>query len=663
MTFSSPTGPTRRAAPSHRQWPARAYQRRAVDFLTAQASAALFLDPGLGKTAIVLDAFRRLKERGVARRMLVIAPLRVCQTVWREEGLRWTEFRDLRFSLLHGSKKAERLRDDADIWLINPEGVKWLRDRFPMGRGFAWDTVTLDELTKFKNPTANRSKSLRAMIRHTPRRWGLTGTPAPNGYLDLFGQMLVLDDGVALGKYLTHYRDQYFQADYMGFNYTLRPGAAANIEDRLRPYVLRMSAEDYLELPALVDDVRAIDMPPDARKTYVQMRKDMLADLPEGVVTGANAAAVYSKLKQMANGAVYVNNKREVSIIHSAKMEALDELIDELAGQQLLIGYEFQHDVDRLKARFGDALYTLDGSSGARANEIVTAWNAGKIQLLACHPASAAHGLNLQYGGCAHVCWLSPIWDLELYQQFIRRIWRQGTEAQRVVNHLLCMKDTIDELALEALRDKDVTQSRLLRGLNAEILRDAETHGDGVSPRETRTTAMTVAKLSRQQDASAEEPRRVAPKGWGRAAPAADADQRERIQTMLRGGDAPEPTPAEKARAAFSEPLRTQIAAMEGDTAPDDSPKPKWGAQTDIEDFAPTGQRQASDLTVEKVNEAPTTPSAKKAKRSPAVSVEAVGEITPDLRYRCVELALAHSKTLPEALEVAKEIVDFVRAA
>src|SRR6185437_12341174 len=253
----------------------------------------------------------------------------------------------------------------------------------------------------------------------------------------LFGQMLVLDDGAALGKYITHYRDAYFQVDFNGFDYNLQPGAERRIEEKIKPYVLRMSAEDYLELPPLVDDIRELDIEPAARAVYSKMKKDMLAELPEGVVTGANAAAVYSKLKQMANGAVYMNDdKHTVSPIHNTKLDALDELVEELAGQQLLIAYEFNHDIERLRAHFGARLaYIGKGVGEMQTLEIQERWNRGEIQMLACHPASAGHGLNLQYSSCAHICWLSPIWDLELYDQFRKRVWRQGNEALRVINH------------------------------------------------------------------------------------------------------------------------------------------------------------------------------------------------------------------------------------
>lgn len=305
--FLSSVAPTqmRLAKPSHELWVPHPYQQRGVEFLCQQNSAALFLDPGMGKTSIVLAAFARLASATQANRMLVIAPLRVVHTVWEQEARKWTQFRHLRFSVLHGSKKDAALKAEADIYLMNPEGCEWLAQKY-FGRPLPFDTVVIDELTKFKNSRSVRSKQLRPRLGGVRRRWGLTGTPVPNGYMDLFGQFLMLDDGAALGKYITHYRDQYFQPGYDGFSYTLQRDGAARIEARIAPYVLRMAASDYLDLPPLVDDIRLVELPAEARKTYEQMKKDMLTELPEGVVTGANAAAVYSKLKQMANGAVYV---------------------------------------------------------------------------------------------------------------------------------------------------------------------------------------------------------------------------------------------------------------------------------------------------------------------------------------------------------------------
>jgi len=507
-----------------------------VEFLTQQNAAALFLDPGLGKTSITLSAFAHLHATNLARRALVVAPLRVIQTVWKQEAQKWTQFRHLRFATLHGPKKGEVLKsslkdDAADIYLINPEGcqwlAQWLADQF-CGRRLPFDTVVIDELTKFKNHKAVRSKTLRPLLRTVARRWGLTGTPVPNGYMDLFGQFLMLDDGAALGKYVTHYRDQYFTPDFNGFDYVLQPGAAARIEAKVAPYVLRMSAEDYLTLPPLVEDIRYVELDPEARRAYDRMKKEMIAELPQGTVTGANSAAVYSKLKQMANGAVYLSDdlrptgmqNRESVNLHDAKLDAVEELVEELAGQPLLLAYEFNHDLERLLERFPGTPYLGAGVNGKRTQELVDEWNAGKHFLLLAHPASAGHGLNLQGAGAAHIAWFGPTWDLELYEQFIQRVHRQGNTAGRVVNHLIVAKGTIDELVIDALRDKATTQDKLLSALNTEILRDAEGPASG-RYEATKESTVEIRKLSRQSDAQGQtgEPRRITPRGWG-AAPA-----------------------------------------------------------------------------------------------------------------------------------------------
>lgn len=518
---------TRIAKPEHTEWVPLRYMQRGVDFLTGQGSAALFWDPGMRKTSVTLAAFSRLKAEGLAHRMLVVAPLRVCQLVWPAEGRKWTQFRDLTFCFLHGPKKEALLRDsDADITLINPEGIPWLVQQFFGRRDLPWDVVTIDELTKFKNHRAVRSKKLRAKLGKVRYRWGLTGTPAANGYMDLFGQMLILDDGVALGKHITYYRDQYFVQGYSGFDWKLRDGAAARIEERIAPYVLRMDADDYIELPPLVDNIIPIRLDAKAARLYEEMKNEMLVSLPEGVVTAANAGAVYSKLSQMANGAVYLSEgNKEFVKIHDAKLDALEDLIEELSGQQILIAYEFQHDLKRIAERFPD-IPTLAGKSHAQAAEIEAAWNRGELPALLAHPASAGHGLNLQGSGAGHVCWFSQPWDLELYDQFIRRLRRSGSTAGRVVNHILRVLGTIDELKGEALADKDVTQGMLLKALNAEVLRDDP--APIAAGRAARTKEDDMAKkLGFQKPGGApaapaaeSAARRVQPKGWG--APADD---------------------------------------------------------------------------------------------------------------------------------------------
>ena len=492
------------------------YMSRAVEHLLTRGSAALFLDPGLGKTAITLEAFRQLKEQGRAKKMLVVAPLRVCQLVWRQEGRKWTQFRDLTFSLIHGPKKEKALAANVDIHLINPEGVAWLTQQFYGRSDLPWDTVVLDEITKFKNHRAKRSKKLRGKLKEVKRRWGLTGSPAPNGYMDLFGQMLMLDDGAALGRYVTYFRDQYFTKGWDGFSYDIRPGAAERIEAKIAPYVLRMSAEDYLDLPPLVDHKITVQLSPVARKKYEELKQEMILSLPEGVITAANAAASYSKLKQMTNGAVYLSNETEKKWVevHDTKLEALEELIEELSGTPLLVAYEFQHDLKRIQARLGEDTPTLSGLSGKRIAEVEAQWNRGELPVLLVHPASAGHGLNLQGAGASHICWFSKTWDLEMYDQTIRRIYRQGSTSDRVVNHSICVEDTIDEIVESALADKDITQSRLLDALNAEVLRDYPAPSPvRVQPKEDKMALKKLGFKTHATDHGEDAP--VVPKGWG----------------------------------------------------------------------------------------------------------------------------------------------------
>lgn len=573
--------PTRIAPPKHKVWVPHRYQGRTVVFLKENARAALFLDPGLGKTSIVLEAFRQLKEEGQAERMLVIAPLRVCQLVWRQEGKKWTQFQDLTFTLLHGSKKNERLKEDTDIHLINPEGIPWLANQFMGKRQLPYDTVTIDELTRFKNHRAQRSKRLRKKLDGIRRRWGLTGSPAPNGYMDLFGQMLILDDGAALGQHITYFRDQYFIAGYNGFDWGLRGGADKRIEERIAPYVMRMAAEDYLELPPLLDNIIPIELPPDAKRHYDEMKKEMILALPEGVVTAGNAGAMYSKLSQLANGAVYLSGGKDGDYVevHNAKIDALEDLVEELAGQPLLVAYEFQHDLDRIQARFGKDTPTLTGLSEKRITEVEAAWNRGDLPMLLVHPASAGHGLNLQEGGAGHICWFSRPFDLELYDQLIRRIFRQGTSAKRIMNHVLSVQGTMDEIKGEALEGKDTTQDRLLAALNAEILRDHpspiaagsaahEEEDTMVQKLGFRNPAADAAPAAAAQEAASGSARRVQPAGWGTSPSVVDdmppTGQEESIHEEVTGASGGKVVPRGWGAVAGSAAPSEQAEAIQG---------------------------------------------------------------------------------------------------
>jgi hypothetical protein len=544
------------------EWTPHDYQTRAVGWLASRNSAALFLDPGLGKTSSTLGAFTLLQEKKLARRMLVIAPKRVCYLVWRQEGEKWAQFRHLRFSLVHGPRKEDALAADADVYLINPEGIPWLAEQFASPQEFAdkFDTVTIDELTKFKNPSAKRFIMLHGgkyrkvrypnLLQNVTRKWGLTGTPAPNGLEDLFGQMLILDDGVSLGRYVTHFRDKYFVQGFDGYTLKPRRGADEEIQKRLKNTALRMKAEDYLTLPPLVDDIRHIQLKGKARKAYDQMKKEMVADLGAGAIKADNAAAMYSKLKQMAGGAVYridKDGKRVWERIHNEKLDALEELVEELNGQPVLVAYEFNHELERILERFGDIPYLGKGTTDAAAVSIEADWNAGKIPVLPVHPASTGHGLNLQQGSACHICWFNPTWDFELYDQLIRRLYRQGSKAKTIFNHILAVENSIDFMVIKAVKDKDTTQARLVQGLSEELgvrVRIDTKASDVDISVDTKEETDMVQKLAKsgwgkpKTEAADEAPAaKAAPKGWG--AKKAEAPQEEAKQEAAAPKAAP----------------------------------------------------------------------------------------------------------------------------
>lgn len=580
---------SKRLAPSYGDWTPEPYQLRGTDFLIQQGSAALWLEPGMRKTSIVLNAFCRLQSSGRARQMLVVAPKKVCELVWAQEAAKWAEFRHLKVTFLHGPKKDGLLRDGADIHLINPEGVEWLAGKYGTHpRDWPYDVFCVDELTKFKNSQAERHKALMgkskggikypSVLKHSKWRWGLTGTPNPNGYLDLFGQFLLLDDGAALGRYITHYRDTYFQADFDGFNYVLQPGGAARIEKRLEPYVFCLNADDYIRLPPEILDVRKVALPKAAQATYDKMKREHIVDLGSYVLEAGNTAAAYSKLAQMANGAVYAGEEERVVIpLHDVKLEALDTLLEELDGKQLLLAYEFNHDRDRLRQRYGDRIVFLaDCRNAAEADDVVRRWNAGLIEILACHPASAGHGLNLQEGNAHHLCWLRPCWDLELWDQFNRRLRRSGNAADHVYNHVLVAEGTVDELSLTALDEKDTTQRRLRTALTTHM---GGAPGQDEAPpwnEDQEEIPMAVQKLTRagaQDNAAGAAP---APKGWGKpagaAAPAAASNdtgptQAEKIDAKLTGG-------------GFSQDVADKAAAMGASVGSQASSEPASAPQT-----------------------------------------------------------------------------------
>lgn len=475
--------------PSPQPWQPHAYQKRAIKFLLEHAAAALFLDPGLGKTSITLAALKLLKKRG-ATKTLIIAPKRAVYSVWPAELEKWEDFGGLTVALLHGKGKDAALEQDADLYVINPDGLEWLlgltKERTPTGRtrvtvdmkrwkALGFDNLVIDELSKFKHPHTQRFKALKQVLHTFDRRWGLTGSPVANGLIDLFGQCYALDEGRTLGKYVTHYRNQFFTPSFDGYSWDLKEGAEEAIYQRVKPLALRMAAGDYLEMPTLIENNIRVDLPEAAMNIYEELEEELFVQIEQKVVVAANAAAASTKCRQVANGGIYVtdapddlaprSSKREWIDLHTAKVDALADLIDELQGSPLLVAYDFQHDLARLQERLGAEVPYVGGNvSDKRGAELVKMWNAGKLPVLLGHPAAMAHGLNLQEAGC-HVAWHSLTWNYEWYDQFIRRVWRQGNRNRRVFVHHLLARGTIDETVLGALRAKKRGQQAFFAAL------------------------------------------------------------------------------------------------------------------------------------------------------------------------------------------------------
>lgn len=469
----------------------RSYQKRSIKFLLEHACAGLLLAPGLGKTASSLAAIAFLLKRGIARKWLVIAPVRPCYSVWPKEIQKWADFNHLRIEILHGPGKEAALLREADLYVINPEGMDWLLDvkyekvsefgkkkkaivdakRFAK---FGFDGLIIDELSRYKAHDTNRIKAIKPVLHTFGRRWGLTAAPAANGLMGLFGQAFVLDLGNALGPYITRYQSSYFIPDKYGHTWKLMPGAEERIYEQLAPLMLRID-DSVLDMPELVENDILVELDPATMLMYKTLHDDLITAVDEGVITAATAASASMKCRQLANGGLYLDREmsenglfkpkgeRKWTNIHTKKVEALRDLVDELQGSPLLVAYDFEHDLDRLRKEFPNATYACDFSA-RHFDRVESDWNAGKIELLFGHPASIGHGLNLQ--GCAqHVAWHSLTWDYDLYDQFIRRVHRQGNIHKRVYVHRIIAARTIDEVIIQALATKQAGQEAFFEGI------------------------------------------------------------------------------------------------------------------------------------------------------------------------------------------------------
>lgn len=471
-------------------WVPTGYRLRAVEWILEHPACGLFLDPGLGKTSITLYAYRLLRGAGMVRRLLVVAPIRVAYNVWPAEVDKWNQFKDFNVVVLHGKDKCDEMleREDVDIFVINPEGLDWLLGR-KVGKVVKPNTerfrkldcqmFVLDESSKFKNTQTKRFKLLKPFLPKFLRRVILTGSPAPRNYLDLFGQVFIMDLGRSLGQYITHYRNKYFDpSGFGGFNWKLRDGADKQIQEQVRPYVMRLEAEDHIKMPTLIENDIYIDLPPDARALYDEMEDDLLVILEGGeVLTAPTASAARGKCAQIAGGAVYQNPEgleirkdTDYLIAHDAKLEALAELLDELQGQPVLVLYWYRHELLRIRDFLGKKYGDLPSISevGMKAGkDLENAWNRNEVPVLLANPASVGHGLNMQEGQASHLAWYTLPDDFDIYDQTNRRLRRQGNTASHVTAHRILARRTVDVAKAKTLAKKGASQKDFLDAMKS----------------------------------------------------------------------------------------------------------------------------------------------------------------------------------------------------
>ena len=463
------------------------YQQRGIKFLLANPRAGLFFDPGLGKTATTLAAINGLKRAGFVNKVLVVAPLRVIYSVWPAQVALWQQFSGLSVSIVHGNQSArtEALRAPADIYLINPEGLQWLSEQ----KTPDWQMLVVDESTKFKSASAKCFKALKTLLPQFERRVILTGTPSPNGLEDLWAQIYILDEGERLGKRITHYRERFFyRGGYRNYEWIANRNSQSEIEQRIADIVLRLDAADYLQMPELIVNDIELDLPADVRKAYRLLERELLFAIRDTEKQTTSAGAKYLLCRQVANGGIY-DEHNVAHHVHSAKLEALESIYEELQGKPLLVVYQFNHDLQRLRA-WQRAPAICGETSPADANKIIAAWNAGTLPLLYVQPQAMSHGLNMQGAG-NDIVWFGLTDNLETYLQTNARIYRQGVKNNVRVHRLIC-KGTVDTLMRRRIDNKEESQQSLLDSLRDYI---GGSHGE-TEAQEEATAKQVVASVS-----------------------------------------------------------------------------------------------------------------------------------------------------------------------
>ena len=445
------------------------YQQFAVNYIETHPIAAVLLDMGLGKTSITLTAiFNLLFDSFEVHKVLVIAPLRVARDTWTAEVDKWDHLQSLICSVAVGTE-AERkaaLMRPADIYIINRENVQWLIEE--SGIKFDFDMVVIDELSSFKNHSTKRFKALMKVRPVVKRIVGLTGTPASNGLMDLWAEFRLLDMGQRLGRFITQYRNNYFMPDKRNgmviYSYKPLPYAEDAIYKKISDITISMKSTDHLQMPELINSEYTVRLSDSEQEDYEDMKRELVLNIPEGEITAANAASLSGKLSQLANGAIY-DDDGDVHNTHDRKLDALEDIIESANGNPVLVAYWFKHDLIRISERLKKLhipFSRLDDTDSIRR------WNNGEIPVALIHPASAGHGLNLQSGGSTLV-WFGLPWSLELYQQTVARLWRQGQTDNTVVVQHIVTKGTIDNRIMKALSQKEHTQTALIDAVKADL--------------------------------------------------------------------------------------------------------------------------------------------------------------------------------------------------
>ncbi len=442
------------------------YQDYAIERILDTPYIGLLLAMGLGKTVISLTALNiLLYDTFDAGKVLIIAPLRVAEDTWSRESQKWDHLKHLRISKIMGDrrKREQALKEKADLYIINRENVEWLVSA--LGNDWPFDTVVIDELSSFKSPSAKRFKALRRVRPLMKRVIGLTGTPTPNGLMDLWSQIYLLDQGERLGKTISAYRDRYFTAGarngYVVYDWKQKKESEEAVFSKISDICVSMKAEDWLDMPERIDNIVPVTLDSTTRAKYRQLERDLLLPMIDADIVAGTAAVLSNKLLQMANGAVY-DERKCVREIHEAKLDALEDILEAANGHPVLLFYTYKHDLTRIRARFPQTK-VLESSKD------IDDWNSGKIQLLAVHPASAGHGLNLQAGGNI-IVWFGLTWSLELYQQANARLYRQGQQHSVIIHHLVA-EGTMDEDVMRAIEDKAAGQDALLEAVKARVSR------------------------------------------------------------------------------------------------------------------------------------------------------------------------------------------------